>query len=320
MDTRWDTVRPALGRALLLATIGVLVTAGVIAAFAHWALGVSLLEGLLLGSVVASTDAAAVFGLLRGRGINLREDVQSLLELESGCNDPMAVFLTIAVTTAIVQPGGSPGHLALEFVQEMTLGALGGFLAGKGGVYLMRRMRLDFDALYSVVSIAVVLFAYGATGSLGGSGFLAVYVAGLVYGHGDFHQRKGLRKFHDGIAWLVQIAMFLTLGLLVFPSQLAPVVGPGLATAAVLVFIARPLGVFLTMVPTRMDRGAMLLVSWTGLRGAVPIVLATYPLLAGVPKAHLLFNLVFFVVIVSALAQGTTLPWIAKRLGLRTGG
>ena len=316
MQTPWKEVRPVIGRSVALATVGIAVSAAIVGVVLHLAAGYSILEGMLLGSIVAATDAAAVFGLLRGQGLSLREDVQALVELESGSNDPMAVFLTIGLTSAITSPNFSFVRLVPTFFVEMAVGLGVGVMVGYAGVVAMRRLKLGQEALYTVVSLAVALAAYSLPGVLHGNGFLGVYVAGLVYGNAHYHRRRGLIRFHDAIGWLMQVGMFLMLGLLVYPSQLLKVALVGTLVACVLMFVARPAAVALALAPFRPKRPVIALLSWAGLRGAVPIVLATYPLLAGVPRASEIFNVVFFVVLVSALVQGTTLPALAGKLGL----
>lgn len=316
MDTPWREVRRYVPQALCLSTLGVLITAGGVGLFCHHILDYPWLESILLGAIVSSTDAAAVFGLLRAKRVPLRKDLQALVELESGSNDPLAVFLTIGILDLITNRRHSLLELIPAFLLQMGVGALGGYLVGRSGVLVMRRFRLDLDALYHVVSIIVVLFSYSAVALCGGNGFLAVYVAGITYGNGDFHQRKGLRKFHDGIAWLMQIGMFLVLGLLVFPHQLPGVAIHGILLSLFLMFFARPFGVLATLLPFRYGWREITFVGWTGLRGAVPIILATYPLVAGLPRAHEMFSLVFFIVLLSALLQGSSLVALAKRLGL----
>jgi cell volume regulation protein A len=315
-DTSWRAVRPVVGPALALSTLGVLATALTLAVLLNAVLGNLFLEAALLGAIVSSTDAAAVFAVLRARNVGLRPRLTSLLELESGSNDPMAVFLTVAVMRLLLDPGASVGGIALGFVVQMVVGAAAGYGIGHGMVWLVNRVRLEYEGLYPVLTLALVLLTYGLTASAGGNGFLAVYVAGLVLGNNDFIHKRSLVRFHDGLAWLMQIVMFLTLGLLVFPSRLVAVAGPGLVTAAVLMFVARPLAVFLVLLPWRMPLAEKTLVAWVGLRGAVPIVLATFPLLGGVPRADHLFHLVFFVVLASVLLQGTSIPAVARWLGV----
>lgn len=316
MDLDWKPSKPYMAKSLVLATVGVATTALVVGAVAHEFLGFRWLEGLLLGSIIASTDAAAVFSTLARNGGQLREDVRRTLEIESGSNDPTAIFLTIAFVGALKgSPVDVPGVIG-GFASQMLLGVLGGWLVGRGGVLLMRSLKLDAEGLYHAVSLSVVLMSFGFTALIGGNGFLAVYVAGIAFGNGEFRQRKGLRRFHDGIAWLMQIVLFVGLGLLVFPSQLPEVALAGIVVSAALMFVARPIGVVLSLLPFRVPWREQTLIAWSGLRGAVPIVLATYPLLEGVPRAQEYFNLVFFVVLFSALAQGTTIPLFAQRLGL----
>lgn len=316
LDTDWRSVRPVLAKGLALSTLGVLITAVLVGSFTGLILDLSFIQGMLLGAIVSSTDAAAVFAVLRSKNVSLRGNLKPLLELESGSNDPMAVFLTIGMIGLLSDPAASMLDLIPMFVQQMAVGALLGYGMGKGITLLVNRLRLEYEGLYPVLILSLVLFTYGATASLGGNGFLAVYVAGLMMGNSDFIHKKSLMRFQDGIAWLMQITMFLTLGLLVFPTQLVPVIGIGLFISAFLIFFARPLAVFLTLSFLKTDMKEKLLVAWGGLRGTVPIVLATFPLLAGIPQADTLFNLVFFIVLTSALLQGSSIPWVARRLGV----
>lgn len=315
-ETDWNHIRGVAAPAGALATVGVLITALIVGWFAHLVADLTLIEGLLLGAIVSSTDAAAVFSILRSRGVRMRRDLSGLLELESGSNDPMAVFLTTAVLQAMLNPSSSISDAAIAFVQQMTFGAAAGVLAGFVAVRLINRAHLEYQGLYPVLTIAMVLFTYGATSEIGGNGFLAVYLLGVMMARENYVQRRTLTRFHDGIAWLMQIAMFVTLGLLVFPSQLAPVAGVSLAIAAVLMLVARPVAVFLTLAPTRFAFAEKVLISWVGLRGAVPIILATFPLVAGIPASPLIFNIVFFIVFASVLLQGASIAVVARKLGL----
>jgi cell volume regulation protein A len=316
LGTRIDTIRPVMASGIIVSTLGVLITAGVVALAAQAWLGFSLLEGLLIGGIVASTDAAAVFSVLRAKGSQLKPRVNALLELESGSNDPMAVFLTLGMIQLITLPERSFIDLLPFFIQQMGIGALMGYAAGRLLPMLINRIHLEYDGLYPVLTLMSVLIIYGATALFGGNGFLAVYLAGVLLGNREFLHKHSLSQFHDGIAWLMQIAMFLTLGLLVFPSQLLPVSGDGLLLSAVLIFIARPLAVFISLAFARFTFREKLLIAWVGLRGAAPIVLATFPLLAQVEKANAIFNLVFFIVLTSVLLQGTTLQRVAHWLGV----
>jgi cell volume regulation protein A len=314
LDTEWSDVRPVLGKGLLLATVGVPITAMVVGTVAAWVLGVSLAVGLLLGSIVSSTDAAAVFSVLRSRNVGLKGRLRPLLELESGSNDPMAVFLTLAFISVITDDGGGVAELMGVFVLQAVVGAVVGFAMAKGAVMAINRARLEYEGLYPVLMIAIVLLAYGGAAVLGGSGFLAVYVTGLMMGNARFLHKKSLMRFADGLAWLMQIAMFLVLGLLVFPSDVASVAGRALVVSLALIFVARPVAVGIVLGLTRLGVRETLLVAWVGLRGAVPIVLATFPLVEGVPEASLIFNVVFFIVLTSVLVQGPTLPLVARWL------
>lgn len=316
LDTHWDTVKPLLWRGISLSTIGVAITCGLVAAFAIKVLGYSPTEAFLLGAIVSSTDAAAVFSVLRARSINLKRRLIPLLELESGSNDPMAVFLTVAIIQVIQRPESSALGLVGSFFVQMIVGTGLGWLTGRLARWLMAHIRLEYDGLYPAISIATVLLTFGGAHSVGGNGYLAVYVSGLTLGRSNFLHRLSLIQFHDGVAWLMQIAMFLTLGLLSFPSKLGEVAGVGLVLAFFLMLVARPLAVYAALAFAKMKRRERLFVAWGGLRGAVPIILAIFPLLAGVPKSNQMFHLVFFVVLVSVLVQSTTLPLVAKWLGV----
>ncbi|CVK33587.1 potassium/proton antiporter [Methanoculleus bourgensis] len=316
LDTRWEEIQPVLWQGIALSTIGVVLTAVLLGAFAVLVLGFSPLTGLLLGAVVSSTDAAAVFSILRTARARLKGNLRPFLEFESGSNDPMAVFLTTGVIALILTPGASVLTLVPMFVQQMVVGGLLGYGMGKAIVFLINRLKLESEGLYPVLTLAMVLMTYGLTATFGGNGFIAVYVSGLVVGNSIVVYKKSLIRFHDGIAWLMQIVMFLALGLLVFPSDLVPVIIPGLLIAFFLLLIARPIAVFITLLPWKMPLNEKALVSWVGLRGAVPIILATYPLVAGVPDAEMIFNVVFFIVLVSALVHGTSIPTVARWLGL----
>ncbi len=318
LDTEWSSVRPVLWKGIALSTIGVLITALLVGLFAKAVLGFSLLEGVLLGAIVSATDAAAVFSVLRARSVGLKGHVRPLLELESGSNDPMAVFLTVALVGIITQPDARWFSLIPTFIQQMTLGAALGYGMGKLIVLIMNRVALEFEGLYPVMTLALILLTYGVADEFGANGFLAVYITGLVMGKHDFIHKRSISRFHDGLSWLMQIAMFLVLGLLVFPSHLLPIVGLGLLASLFLIVVARPVSVLATLAFSGMTFNEKLMVSWVGLRGAVPIVLATFPLLAGVPKAEMIFNLVFFIVLTSILLQGTSIPLVARWLKLET--
>ncbi|MBC6368502.1 potassium/proton antiporter [Algoriphagus sp. AK58] len=316
LDTKWESIRPVLGPGMVLSTLGVLLTAVSVGVFASWVGGISLKEGILLGAIVSSTDAAAVFSILRNKSIGLKGNLRPLLELESGSNDPMAFFLTIGMTSWLSLEGFSPVDLVPMFFKQMILGALGGYGLGKACVLLVNRINLEYEGLYSVLMLALVAMIYALTDRIGGNGFLAVYLAGITMNQSRIVHYKSYIRFFDGVAWLMQIVMFITLGLLVFPSQVLHVVGIGFLIAVFLIFVARPLGVWASLVFFRFKTREKLFISWVGLRGAVPIVFATFPLLAGLEKSNLIFNIVFFIVIASVSLQATTLAKVAKWLHL----
>jgi len=316
LHSSWKRVRPVLWTGISLSTVGVFLTAVLVGLFVHYIFDFSVLTALLLGAIVSSTDAAAVFSVMSSSGTKLKGSLKDLLEFESASNDPMAVILTLGFIHLITNPEDSHWSMVFLLVQQMALGIVIGFLMGKAIVLKVNRLRLDYEGLYPVLTLSLVIFTYGITASLGGSGFLAVYIAGMIMGGSDFINKQSLTRFHDGLAWLMQITMFLILGLLVFPSKLLPVMLMGLLISLFLIFIARPVGVFISLPFGKISLKEKTFISWVGLRGAVPIILATFPLLADVPKADILFNVVFFIVITSVLIQGTTIPVIAKWLGV----
>lgn len=314
LSTNWEQVRPVLKESLLLSTLGVFTTALVVGFVTSAILDLPLVQGLLLGSIVSSTDAAAVFSVLRSQGISLKGKLKSLLELESGSNDPMAMFLTVGFIQLITHPDMHPISLIGLFIRQMFIGAVLGYAMGRVMVLLVNRIKLGYEGLYPVLTLSLALLTFGLVDIMGGSGFLAVYLSGIVLGRYDFIHKRSVLRFHDGLAWIMQIAMFLTLGLLVFPSHLVPVIGIGVLIAGCLMFIARPVSVFLCLLPSALHWREKMFISWVGLRGAAPIILATFPLLAGLEQADLIFNVVFFVVLTSVLLQGTTIPLVARWL------
>lgn len=317
LSTRFASFRTGLRPALVLATVGVVVTAGITGAAAAWIFDTDWPQGLLIGAIVGSTDAAAVFYLMRAHGLHLNERVHSTLEIESGANDPMAVFLTLVLIELISgEQRGLGVELLTDFAWQMGLG--GG--VGVGGGLLLSRLinRLQLgDSLYPLLALAGGIAIYGLAAVLEASGFLAAYVGGLLVGNRSRKAVHAIRQFHDGMAWLSQISLFLMLGLLVAPRELVPVLPGGLLTALVLVFIARPLAVMLCLWPFRFSLREQLFISWVGLRGAVPIVLGLYPLLSGLDYARTDFNIAFCVVLVSLVLQGWTVAPVARWLGVQ---
>jgi cell volume regulation protein A len=314
LDTRWTKVRPIVYQGILLSTVGVLISALIVGYFVSLILQVSLIEGILLGAIVSSTDAAAVFSVLRSRAVGFKYRLRELIEFESGTNDPMAIFLTIGLIQYITTPDMSWVGFITLFLMQMGVGLVAGLLFGKMITWLINHANLGYDGLYPVLALSFVPLIYSTTDLLGGSGFLAVYLAGLVMGNSTFVHQKSLMNFFDGIGWLMQICMFLILGLLVIPSEIPAIALNGLLIALVLIVIARPVSVFLGTLFMGMKTRAKLMVSWVGLRGAVPIIMATFPLVYGLEVAELFFSVVFFVVVTSVLIQGTTIPIVAKWL------
>lgn len=319
LNTPLAHVRRYATAAGVLATAGVVGTAGLVALVTR-ALGFPWSFALLLGAVVSSTDAAAVFSVLRGSRLNLSRRVTVTLEAESGINDPVAVILTTVLTTNLLRPVDHLGlKLAFAIVGEIVIGILMGVVLGLATRVMLRGLRSTASGLYPIVTTALALTAYGVTTLVHGSGFLAVYVSGLVLGSGPIPFRHGVLRVHDAVAWLAQITMFLVLGLLVFPSRLLDVALPGLAIALFLALVARPAVVALCLAPFRYRASEIAYIGWVGLRGAVPIILSTIPVLAGAPGAQRLFDLVFFIVVVNAIVPGATVARVTRALGLEEG-
>ncbi|MDB6063194.1 MAG: antiporter [Verrucomicrobiaceae bacterium] len=316
MRTKYQSFRVGLKPATALATIGVLVTAGITGIAAIYLLHLPLLHGLLMGTIVASTDAAAVFSLLQGRGLHLNERVSATLEIESGTNDPMAIFLTILLLEMIEHNSTQVGWGALRlFLQQFGIGAIGGVLGGYLLSWLVRKLDLAIG-LYSLLVVTAGITVFAVVGLLEGSGFLAIYLVGLRLGNSGTPLLTTILQVHDGLAWLAQIGLFLILGLLVTPAQMLPMALPALALALILMFVARPLAVVLSLRPFGLKFRELTFISWVGLRGAVPIVLALFPIMAQIPEAKLLFNVTCVVVLISLLIQGTTLATAARKLKL----
>ena len=306
-------LKPVVAEGSVLVTLGVFATGIIVGLCSYFLLDLPMLECMLLGAIISSTDAAAVFGVLRSKNISLDYNLKPLLEFESGSNDPMAVFLTLGVIGLITGQLDSLG-LVFDFFKQMLLGIAFGYLIARGTAWIINRIRLEYDSLYVVITLASVLFTYSFISIIGGNGFIGVYICGLALASMKFVNKKTLIKFHDAVAWLMQIVMFLILGLLVNFKDGFAYTKQAFLIALILTFVARPIAVFLTTFPFKRSLKEKLMISWVGLRGAAPIVLATFPLTENVPHAMEIFNIVFFVVIISVLLQGTTIPYFAKLL------
>lgn len=310
----WRAAKPIAIQATLLSTLGVVITALLVGLFSYLILGVTLLEGMLLGAIVSSTDAASVFSILRSKKLNLKGGLASMLEMESGSNDPMAYMLTIVVLSMIT----NTGHQSILHLlsTQIAFGLIIGFTLSLAAVYTLRQVPLEIDGLYPIFIVAAVLLGYSLSEGIGGNGFLAVYIIGVVIGNSKIPHKRSMVHFFDGLSWLMQIVLFFTLGLLVFPSQLPSVFFSGLAIAVFLVVIARPVAVISILSWFKTPLKQQALVSWVGLRGAASIVFATYALTNKLPIANEVFNTVFFIALFSVVIQGTMIPQIAKHLNL----
>jgi cell volume regulation protein A len=316
LDTNWVSVKPILREGIALSTIGVFLTAITLGSFVWFITDLSIYESMLLGSIVSSTDAAAVFSILRSKKTALKVNLRPTLELESGSNDPMAYVLTIVFLTLVVNQDKSVAAIISLFLKQMIFGGIAGFAFGYISKLIINKIKLDFEGLYPVLVIALMFITFSATDFIGGNGFLAIYICAVYLGNKDLIHKKTIIKMYDGLAWLMQIVLFLTLGLLVFPSQIIPYIGLGLLISLFLILVARPISVFISLIFFKMRLRRRFFISWVGLRGAVPIVFATYPLLAGIDKANIIFNIVFFISVTSIIIQGTTLSIVARWLNV----
>lgn len=317
LSTHYENIKPVIFEGAMLATLGVFITALIMAICAYLIFDFTFLESLLLGAIISSTDAAAVFAILRAKNLSLKNHVGDVLELESGSNDPMAIFLTLAVLNLITISNWNDfsyfiliGKFILQFVLGIALGILFGFLFPK----ICHLSKIKYANLYALLSVSWLLLIYGFTASIGGNGFLCIYIAGVLINKSAFPFKQNVLDFHDSLAWMMQIIVFLVLGLLVFPSKLVDIAIPASILTLFLIFAARPASVFLVLKKSRFSSKEKVFISWVGLRGAVPIVLATYPYLEGLSSSNKIFNIVFFMVFISVFAQGMTLPYFARKL------
>lgn len=317
MNTQWSSMRRVIAPSTSLATLGVILTSVIVGLAATYLLGLDIKTGMLLGAIVGSTDAAAVFLVLAGK--NIKQRMKTTLEAESGSNDPMAIFLTVAIIQMIQVPDTGMLSLVISLFWQMGIGVIMGILIGRLAAWSINKINLDSSGLYPVFAVGFAIFAYSITALIQGSGMLAAYVMGVVFGNSDLTYRHSIFRFSEGFAWMMQIFVFILLGWLSFPEQVFAVTWQGLILSVILMFVARPVAVFLSTPFMKFTLREKLFVSWAGLKGVVPVVLATYPLVAGVEHGTLIFNVVFFIVITSALIQGSTIAPLAQLLGLTEG-
>ena len=324
MDTKFSDIRPILSPGIVLSTVGVLHTAMFTGIFIWWISGMSwsnisfpIVTSLLLAATMSSTDSASVFAILRSQNINLRHNLRPMLELESGSNDPMTYMLTVVLRQLVQASNMNCGEIALSFAIQFVVGGAIGYVSGRAAVFMLNKLNIDNQALYPILLLAFVFFTFSITDLIYGNGYLAVYIAGMIVGNSRIKYRKEIVTFMDGLTWLFQIIMFLCLGLLVNPHEMLDIAVVASLIGIFMIFIGRPLSIFLCLLPfKKITSKSRLLVSWVGLRGAVPIIFATYPVVAGIEGADVIFNIVFFITILSLVIQGTTISFVANKLGL----
>jgi potassium/hydrogen antiporter len=316
LDTNLSEIKPVLIDGLILSNFSSIITGALLGVFVHFYLDFNYYEAFLLGAIVCSTDAASVFGILRTSGIGLKGKLKPLLEFESGSNDTAAVILTTGILGLISTPSMSISSLIGDIFLQVIIGALSGYGFGRLLHLIINKINLDQEGLYTVFTIVFIYLVYAVTNKIHGNGFLAVYICGIIFGNSHFIHKRTIIMFADGVAWLMQILMFLTLGLLVYPTKLLPIVFPGIIVALFLIFIARPLSIFICLPTFKYNFKEKLFISWVGLRGAAPIILATIPYAYDLEKSDYIFNIVFFIVLISLLLQGSTIKIIANFLKL----
>lgn len=326
MDTKFSEIRPVLSQGILLSTVGVLLTTLFTGLFIYWISGfehvsitMSLITAMLLAATMSSTDSASVFNILRSQSMNLKHNLRPMLELESGSNDPMAYMLTIVLIQFINSSGMGMMDILGSFCIQFIVGGASGFLLGRLAILILNKINLNNQSLYPILLLSFIFFTFTVTDLCKGNGYLAVYIAGIMVGNNRISNRKEISTFMNGMTWLFQIIMFLTLGLLVNPHEMLNIAVPALLIGVFMIVFARPLSVLICLLPfKKMNFNSRIFVSWVGLRGAVPIIFATYPVVANIPDSNQIFNIVFFITILSLVVQGTTISWIAKLLHLAT--
>lgn len=316
LDTDTKKMKSVAAKGTSLATIGVLITAITTGLFIHYILGLDLILSLLMASIISSTDAASVFSIFRSGTIKLKGTLSSTLELESAANDPMAYVLTISFLELIIHPTTLVWEIVFLFIQSLVLGAIFGIISGKLSTKLIENVNLDAKGLYPVLLVSIAILTFAITELVGGNGFLSVFIAGIIVGNAKIPYQSTDVTFFEGLSWLMQVVMFLVLGLFIFPNQLLSTTGISLVIAIALILISRPLAVFISLIPFKTTFKEKIFLSWTGIKGAVSIVFATYSLVAGIPQASMIFNVVFFITIISVLLQGGTIKFVARKLNL----
>lgn len=324
MDTKYTDIKPILAQGILLSTLGVLLTTAFTGLFIYWISGFSqvsiampIITALLLAATMSSTDSASVFNILRSQSMNLKYNLRPMLELESGSNDPMAYMLTIVLIQFINSSGMGAGDILISFLIQFTVGGIFGFFLGKLAVLILNKINLKNQSLYPILLLSFIFFLFTLTDLCKGNGYLAVYIAGMMVGNARIVNRREISTFMDGMTWLFQIIMFLSLGLLVNPHEMIGIAIPATLIGIFMIIIARPLSVLICLLPfKKMTFNSRILIAWVGLRGAVPIIFATYPVVANVPGSNQIFNIVFFITILSLVVQGTTISWLARLLHL----
>ena len=316
LDTEVKLMKPIVKPGLSLSTVGVVITAFIIGIVVHLMLGLDLMLSLLLGSIISSTDAAAVFSIFKTQNMKIKNNLDSMLELESGTNDPMAYILVISFIDLITVPNLAISTLVIHFIQSLVLGVIFGFVLGKFFAKILAKIHLAVDGLYPVLLLSTAILSFSVSEFVGGNGFLAVYLAALIIGNSNIKNKESQMSFFEGFAWLMQVALFILLGVFTTPSELFSVLIPAVFISILIIFVARPIAVLISLAPFNVDVNSKAFVSWAGIKGAVPIVFAFYPLVYQIPGANLMFNIVLVTTCISVLLQGSTLKFMAKRFNL----
>ena len=316
LDTDFDEMRPVSKVGISLATVGVVLTAFIVGILIHLIFHYDLLISLLIGSIISSTDAAAIFSIFKSQNINIKNKLDNILELESATNDPVAYLLVTSVIYAILHPSISITGVIFLFFKSLILGAICGYVLGKVFAKLLARLRLSAEGLYPVLLLSTAILSFAITEYVGGNGFLAVYLAALLIGNCKIKYKKTQLSFFDGIAWVMQVVMFVLLGVFTLPNDLIHTLFPSILIALILIFIARPIAVLVSLAPFKMDMNSKIFLSWTGIKGAIPIVFAFYPLVANIHGATMIFNIVMVITFISVIFQGSLIKTMAKRLNL----